>query len=86
MYSFPNFEPGEKSLLNYNVLGGGFPGSSAMKSPLTNAGDTGSILGSRRSPGEGNGKPLQYSLRNLMDRGTWQAIVHGFTKNWTQSD
>ena len=65
-YSIPNFEPGEKNLLkNYNVLGGGFPGSSAVKNPPTNAGDTGSILGSGRSPGEGNDKPLQYSsLRN----------------------
>jgi len=87
-YSIPNFEPGEKCLLkNYNVLEGGFPGSSAVKKPPTNAGDTGSILGSGTSPGEGNGKPLQYSsLRNIMDRGAWQAIVHGVAKNWTQSD
>ena len=40
--------------------------------------DPGSIPGSRRSPGEGNGNPLQYScLENLMDRGAWWATVHG---------
>ena len=48
-----------------------------------NAGDArnaGLILGSGRSPGEGNGNPLQHScLRNPMDRGTWQATVHGVT-------
>ena len=42
-------------------------------------------LGSGRSPGEGNGNPLQYScLGNLMDRGTWLAAVHGVTKSWTR--
>ena len=44
----------------------------------------GFIPGSGRSPGEGNGNPLQYScLGNPMDRGAWQAIVHGVAKNWT---
>ena len=48
-----------------------------------NAGDTGSISGSGRPPGEGNGNPLQYScLENPMDRGTSQATVHGVTKSW----
>ena len=43
------------------------------------------IPGSRRCPGEGNGNPLQYScLENSMDRGAWQATVHGFAKSWTQ--
>ena len=43
-----------------------------------NAGEVGSIPGSGRSPGEGNGNPLQYScLGNPRDRGAWQAIVHG---------
>ena len=43
------------------------------------------IPGSGRSPGEGNGHPLQYScLKNSMDRGTWRAIVHGVTKSQTQ--
>ena len=46
-----------------------------------NAGDSGSILGLRRSPGEGNGNPLQYScLGNPMDRGGWWARVHEVTK------
>ena len=49
------------------------------------AGDMDSIPGSGRSPGEGNGYPLQYScLENLMDRGAWRATVHGVTKNWTR--
>ena len=46
--------------------------------------DTGSIPGLGRSPGEGNGNPLQYScLENPMDRGAWWATVHGVTKSWT---
>ena len=46
------------------------------------AGDAGSIPGLGRSPGEGNGYPLQYScLENSMDRGAWRVIVHGFTKS-----
>ena len=53
-------------------------------SQRANTGDMGSILGSRRSPEEGNGNSLQYScLGKLMDRGAWQAIVHGITKSWT---
>ena len=51
--------------------------SSVGKEPACNAGDLGSIHGSGRSPGEGNGNPLQYSrLENPMDRGAWQATVH----------
>ena len=47
----------------------------------TNAADWGLIPGLGRSPGEGNSKPLQYSfLENPMDRGAWQAIVHGVAK------
>ena len=47
--------------------------------------DPGSIPGSGRSPGEGNGNPLQYScLENSMDRGAWQATVHGIAKSRTQ--
>ena len=50
-----------------------------------NAGDEGSIPGSGRSPGEGNGNPLQYScLENPMDRGTWQAMVNKVAKNRTR--
>ena len=54
---------------------------SVVKNQLANAGDAGSVPGSGRSPGEGNGNPLQYScLDNPLDRGAWQAIVHGVTK------
>ena len=49
------------------------------------AGDLGCIPGLGRSPGGGNGNPLQYScLENPMDRGTWQAIVHEVPKSQTQ--
>ena len=61
-----------------------FPHGSAVKNPPANAGDVGLIPGSRRSPGEGNGKPLQCSyMGNPMDRGAWWATVHGVAKNWT---
>ena len=54
-----------------------FPCGSDGKESACSAGDLGSIPGLGRSPGEGNGYPLQYSgLENSMDRGTWQAIVH----------
>ena len=50
-----------------------------------NMGGPGSIPELRRSPGEGNGSPLEYScLENPMDRGAWQATVHGVTKSQTQ--
>ena len=59
-----------------------------IKNPPTNARDVryaGSIPGSGRSPGEGNGNPLQYScLEKPMDRGAWQPTVHGVTKSRTQ--
>ena len=52
-----------------------------VKSPSANAGDEGSIRGLGRTPGEGNGYPLQYScVENLMDRGTWKVTLHGVTK------
>jgi len=61
-----------------------FPGYSTkglprwLKNPLAKAGDVGSIPGLGRSPGEGNGNPLQfYCLGNSMDRGAWRAAVHG---------
>ena len=61
-----------------------FPGSSAGKESACNVGDLGSIPGLGRSPGEGNGNPLRYSyLNSPMDRGAWQATVHGITKSWT---
>ena len=56
----------------------GFPGGSEVKVPACNVGDLGSIPGSGRSPGEGNGNPLQYScLESPTDRGAWWATVHG---------
>ena len=56
----------------------GFPGGAAVKASACNVGDLGSIPGSGRYPGEGNGNPLQYScLENPMDRGAWRATVHG---------
>ena len=55
-----------------------FPGGSDGKASACKAGDPGSIPGSGKSPGEGNGSPLQYScLGNRIDRGTWWATVHG---------
>ena len=51
----------------------GFPGSLDYKASAYNAGDSGLIPGSGRSPGEGNGNPLQYSCLNPMDRGAWLA-------------
>ena len=59
----------------------GFPGGSIIKILPANAGDAGSIPGLGRSPGEGNGNPLQYScLGNPMDRGAWQATVPEATR------
>ena len=56
----------------------GLPGSSDGKESACNVGDPGSIPELGRSPGEGNGNPLQYScLENTMDGGAWQATVHG---------
>ena len=58
----------------------GFPGGSVVKNLPANA-DVDSIPGSGRSPGEGNGNPLQYScLENPMDREAWRATVHGFAR------
>ena len=59
----------------------GCPGGSVVENPPVNAGDMGSIPGSGRSSGEGNGNPLQYSwLGNPMDRRAWWVIVHGVAK------
>ena len=56
------------------------PGGSDGKEYTCNVGDLGSISESRRSPGEGNDNPLQYSyLENPMDKGAWWAKVHGVT-------
>ena len=63
----------------------GFPGGSEVKASASNVGDPGSVPGSGRSPGEGNGNPLQYScLENPMDGEAWWAIVHGVAKSRTR--
>ena len=63
----------------------GFPGGSESKESACNAGDLSSIPGLGRSPGAGNGNPLQYScLGNPMDRGAWRASVPGVAKSWTR--
>ena len=59
----------------------GFPRNSVGEESACTSGDTGLILGLRRSPGEGKGNPLQYScLENPMDRGAWRASVHAVTR------
>ena len=72
--------PLEKEMASQGVL--------VVKNPPANARDArdmGSIPGLGRSPGVGNGNPLQYScLENPMDRGAWWATVHSIAKNWTQ--
>ena len=63
----------------------GFPGGSDDKESACSIGNQGSIPGLWRSPGEGDGYPLQYScLENPLDRGTWQPTVRGATKSQTQ--
>ena len=61
------------------------PGGSDGKASAYNAGEPGSIPGSGRSSGEGNGNPLQYScLENSIDQGAWRATVCGIAKSWTR--
>ena len=68
------------NLTNYH----GSPGGSDSKESAYSAGDPGLIPGLGRSLGEGSGNPLQYPcLENPMDRGAWQATVHGVAKNQT---
>ena len=63
----------------------GFPGGSEVKASAWNVGDLGLIPGLGRSPGEGNGNPLQYScLENPMEGGAWWATVHGVAKSRTR--
>ena len=60
---------------SHKIIDRGFPSGSVVKDPPANAGEADSIPGLGRSPGEGNGNPLQCScLENSMDRGAWQAI------------
>ena len=71
--------------IHISTLFQSFPGDSVVKNPPANAGDTGSIPGLERYPGEGNGNPLQYSyLGNPMGRGAWLARVHGVAMSQTQ--
>ena len=66
------------SILWHSAFFMGFPGGAEVKASACSVGDLGSIPGSGRSPGEGNGNPLQYScLENPMDGGIWWATVHG---------
>ena len=70
-----------KGLLRRVLINLGLPRSSDGKESTCNEGDPGSIPGSRRFPGEGNGNPLQYScLENPMDRGAWYSTIHGVAK------
>ena len=62
-----------------------FPGASDGKESVYNEGDPGSIPGSGRSLGEGNGYPCQFScLENSKDREAWKATVQGIVKSWTR--
>ena len=73
-------------MVNYQelFLHMGLPGGSDNKKSACNAGGLGSIPGLGKSPGEGNGCPLQYScLENPMNRGVWRATVHGVAKSDT---
>ena len=71
-------------LITPSFIHRGFPGGSAGKESAYNERDPGLIPGLGRSPGEGNGDPLQYScLENSKDRGAWRAIVHGVAKSQT---
>ena len=62
----------------------GLPCSSDGKESACNAEELGSIPGSGRSSGEGNGNPFQYCLENPMDRGAWQGTVHWVANSWTR--
>ena len=76
--SYPQDAEGPLGLVNITI---GFYNGSVVKNPPANAGDVSSIPGSGRSPGEGNGNPLQYScLGNPMNRGAGWATVHGVAK------
>ena len=74
-------EPTWKPIYKHTYIHMGFPHSSVSKESACNAGHLGLIPGLGRSPGEGNGNPLQYScLENSMDSRAWQATVHGVTR------
>ena len=82
MLSFPGGKTEVKKIKHLVSVTRGFAGGSMVKNLPANAGDEGSIPGSGRSPGEGNGNPLQYScLGNPMDRGAWWATVRGVAES-----
>ena len=86
MYVFcsPEYIPKSGTAGLYGVVQG-FPGGSEVKASACNTGGLGLIPGLGRSPGEGNGIPLQYScLENPMDGGAWWATVHGVAKSRTR--
>ena len=85
--NFPkySFHPKYICCESRNDLSHGLPRGSDGKKSTCDAGDLGLIPGSERSPGEGNGYPIQYShLENSMERGAWWATVHGVTKSRTR--
>ena len=77
-------QPARLTAASYTGL---FPGGSMGKESTCSTGDIGNmglIPGLGRSPGVGKGNPFQYScLEDCMNRGAWQAIVHGVAKSWT---
>ena len=86
--SLPLSRQGRPLYLFHMLIQWGLPGGTVVKNSPVSAGDTrdaGSIPGSERFPGGGNDNPLQYSCReNSMDRGAWQATVHGVAKSQTR--
>ena len=74
----------QNTMWETNINAPGFLGGSVVKNPPASAGVAGSIPGSGRSPGGGNGNPLQYfCLGNPLDRGSWRAMVHGVPESNT---
>ena len=75
------------SYISISLIQGYFPGGSEVKESTCNAGDPGSIPGSGKSPGEGNGNPLQYSClenpMNPIDGEAWQSTFHRVTESDT---
>ena len=82
--SIPGLGRSPEEGIGYPTVFLGFPGGSDSKEFTCNVEDLGSIPGLGRFPGEGIGYPLQYScLENSMDRGAWQATIHGATQSHT---
>ena len=89
IHTVGQFSPSSISqIFCFFILKLGLPGGTVVKNPPANAearGDAGSIPGSGRSPGVGNGNRLQYScLENSMDREVWWATIHGVARSWTR--